>query len=410
MFQESSTLSITLQKRSDLDAVLNELNTLNVYIEYEQAVPENILVPGLAGFGAWVPQAQTIRPVHRLSSDPRQLSSSSSPLIARPSSRGQYPTNSEGYLQAASLYRPPSQPTGQTQGVPTGQRPWSPAFVPLRPATTLGVPGILGEGIYKVSKIGSVSSNRPRVRRTSTISEHQPAKFYTVSKHFDKTLSRADILHSSRAHYLGRGLSSSLQTGNPAEHLSRSPSHDAAGVGRNEPTAERLPRIPSTILEGVPVNIQRQLRIRRLRTVNDALSSSQSAGIGNEEKPPSLSRVDEEGAGFAFSQPELARRSIDDVSLFSSSPTLREILPRQEMEDDWMLQVSQIQHQGLCEASKVWDEFMERSSLEAASAERSEDFLAVLSTYEDEFLRRWEGVVAATVGKMRTVQRGNSAS
>ena len=368
-----------------------------------------MLIPGPTGFGTWAPQGQTVGSIYRFSSDPRQLNSSSPPLIARPSSQGQYPTHSESYPYVASLYRPPSQPTGQPAGATTGQRPWSPAFVPSRPATALGVPGILGEGIYKVSKIGSVASNRPRVRRTSTISEQHGPRLYTVSKHFDKTLSRADILHSSRSRYLGRGLSSNLQTGDSAEHLSRSPSLDAGGAGPGEPGARGPTRIPSTFLEGVPVNLQQQPRLRRLRTIDDVLSSSPSAGADKMERWSLLSSVEEEKVGFAFSQPEAARGSIDNVSFFSSSPTLLEMPTRHEMEDGWLLQVSQIQHQGLCEASRIWDEFTETVALEAAAVERSEDLSSVLSKYEGEFARRWEGIVAVTAGKMREVQRGDSA-
>jgi hypothetical protein len=77
------------------------------------------------------------------------------------------------------------------------------------------------------------------------------------------------------------------------------------------------------------------------------------------------------------------------------------------MEDDWLLHVSRIQHEGLCEASRVWDEFWDKASTEAASAKSAEDLPNVLSKYEGEFKRHWEGVVAATAQKMRDVRAGH---
>ena len=357
--------------------------------------------------GTWAPQSQAGLSMYRPFSNPRHLTSSSPPLTARPSSQVQYLAYPDRYPHAVNLYRPPSQPPGQPTGLlPTNHRPWSPAFVPSRPATTIGVPGIMGEGIYKVSKIGSTSSSRPRVRRTST-SEHQGARLYTVSKHFDKTLSRADILHSSRARHPERGLFSGEIVGNSTEYLSRSPGFGAPGV---DPAMQPPMRTPSA-LEGVRANTQHQPGLRRLRTIDDRLgsSSSPSAEFAEKEHRSLLSGVEAGQPEFRFSQTGSARGLVDHVSPFSSSPTLLKMPTNPEMEEGWLVQVSHIQHQGLCQASQVWDDLMEKAGLEVALAEGSEDVSEVLSKFEHEFAQRWGEVVATTAGKMREVRRGGFA-
>ncbi len=396
-----------MQKTSDFETILRELEALNISIEYGQAGQDDIPAPGLTAFGTWAPQSHAGLSAYRSPGNPRQLTSSSPPVIARQGSQVQYLAYPDDYPHAVNLHRPPSQPPGRPDGLlPTNHRPWSPAFVPSRPATTIGVPGIMGEGIYKVSKIGSTSSSRPRVRRTST-SEHQGPRLYTVSKHFDKTLSRTDILNASRARHPERGLSSGEIVGNTREFLSRSPSVGASGVD----LAMQPPMRTPSSLEGVRANIQHHSGLRRLQTVDGGLgsSSSPSAEVAEKEHRSLLSRAEAGQPGFPFSQTGSARGPVDDMSPFSSSPTLLKMPTNPEMEDNWLMQVSHIQHQGLCEASKVWDDLMEKASLEVASAESSEDISKVLSKFEHEFAQRWGDVVASTVGKMREVRRGGFA-
>ncbi|KAK4105239.1 hypothetical protein N658DRAFT_393339, partial [Parathielavia hyrcaniae] len=364
---------------------------------------------GPTSLSSWPPVGPTASPVYRPSSSLRQLNSSSPPLTLVSTSQGTYPAYLESQSSRVPPQRPPSQPIEPSTPLHQGQRPWSPAFVPSRPASTLGIPGILGEGIYKVSKVGSASSARPRVRRTSSVLEPQGPRLYTVSKHFDKTLSRADVLHPSRTRYIARGLPSTLQASSPIGYLSRSPSQSAAGAeshsqpGAEHPVLHDSSR-PSSALEGVPVNLQHHSGLRRLRTIGGPTDPSLSSGLDDREYRSYLSTVAEDKAAYVFSQPSPASRavgSVDDVSLFSSSPTLLERPTRQEMDDEWLLHVSHTQNVGLCEASRVWDEFWERASGEAASAQNAEDLSSALSKYESEFMRRWEGVVAATAQKMR---------
>ncbi len=395
--QASSTLSITLQQASDLDRILHELGTLNLSIEQEEVGQEDTSYLGPTASGSWAPQSQSGFAVYRPSSNPRQVNNASPPLVTRPGSQAMYPAFPEGHTHTAGHYRPPSQPLGQPPDLSVGPRPWSPALVPSRPATAIGVPGIMGEGIYKVSKIGSTTSNRPRVRRTSSISEHQRPMLYTVSKHFDKTLGRADILHSSRARYLGQGRSSGLAVGNFADYPFKPP---GLGLGSTKQ--------PPMALDGVQGSTQHQTQLRRLRTVDDGLGLSPSARFDDTEHRSLLTTLEEDRAKVAFSQPGPTRGPIDDVALFSSSPTLLGLPTKQELVDEWLVEISHIQHQGLCEATRVWEDLMGRAAVDVASAKSSGDVSDVLSKFEQEFVRRWEGVVATTAGKMRQVRPGGS--
>lgn len=402
-----ATLSINLQNASDFGTILQELSTLGILVtEDEQGSQDHgsLLRPTI--FRSWAPPGQTLQPTYRPSGNLGSFETASPRSATGPTSQVQYPSYPETHLHA-SLQRPPSQPLGPPTELQADQRPWSPAFVPSRPATTLGVPGILGEGIYKLSKVGSASSGRPRVRRTTTPLEHQGHGLYTVSRHFDKTLSRADILQATRGRYLGRGLSASFpgelsfqEDGSPSPGDSR---RGDQGVPGQAEQVLQYPSRMSSALGRVPINTQHQPRFRRLRTTDHALDPRSSPNFKGNEENSLLYNVTEDKATHGFSQPELASKAADDAFLFSSSPTLFERPTEDEMRDGWLIRGSQIQHQGLCEATKIWNEFMDRASKEVAVAEPSRDLSDVLSKFEDEFMRRWEGVVAATAQNMRHV-------
>lgn len=167
----------------------------------------------------------------------------------------------------------------------------------------MGVPGVLGEGIYKVSRIGSASSGRPRIRRTSTILEHQGPRLYTVSKHFDKALSRRDIAPASTDHYLRRKLSSSLQSDDTTLNVAMPSNFNPNRVAKHHnPGREDRPltRMPS-VLEGVPDNTQYPVGMGRLRTIDDASSQELSAGFDDTRYQSFLFGVGQGQAESGFS-------------------------------------------------------------------------------------------------------------
>ncbi|KAL2133468.1 hypothetical protein VTI74DRAFT_2310 [Chaetomium olivicolor] len=393
--KETSSLCVTFPKTSDIDTVLQELNALGIIIQDEQANQDHHCF--LSEYSApehWKPLEQAAFQIPWPPSSSMLLNGSCSALAAPPSSQGHHLPYPESQTHRTILQRPPSQPLGQPPGLPAVHRPWSPAFVPSRPATTLGVPGILGEGIYKVSKIGSAFSSRQRVRRTATMLDPQGPKFYTASKHFDRTLN----LLPSRAPDVRRV--SSTPRPNLPSYLTPPPSVNSGDQ------AMRPPSRTSSALGGLPVNIQYRVPLQRLRTGDRASERTLTPGPEEKENQFCLSSVAEEELGF-YSQTEMTSRSpgmTDYDFLLSSGQTLVEPPAKQEMDDDWLMGVSQIQHQGLCEASRVWDEFMGKGAAEVASVEDAKDLSDALSKFEGNFTKRWEEAVAATARKMSEVR------
>jgi hypothetical protein len=145
--------------------------------------------------------------------------------------------------------------------------------------------------------------------------------------------------------------------------------------------------------------------------MDDASNPELSAGFDGRSNQPFAFTTAEGQMESAYSQPELTSRATwpsDDASITSSSQTLLELPNRHDMEDDWLLRISQIQHEGLCEASMVWDDLMGRASVDTASMDRPVAVSDVLAIYEGEFARRWDAVLGATGKKMREARVGGS--
>ncbi|KAL2259954.1 hypothetical protein VTK26DRAFT_6191 [Humicola hyalothermophila] len=406
-----ATLKVVLQKESDLETVLGELDALNVSIEYDPAGHRS-LVPGTTSrLRRGTDQASS--PSYSFNT-PRHLNSSSPLLAVVPGAQAQSAIYPEPFSPGIVPCRPPSQPVGRPASLAATQRHWSPEFVPSRPATAIGVPGILGEGIYKVSRISALSSGRPRQRRTPTILKHQGPRLYTVSKHFDKTLSRGDIVQASTGRYLARRASLGL---------ARAPTHDPNRTDIHATSdqigATAVQSQPGTlsVLHAVPTSTRYLLKPRRLHTINDTPSSELSPGFDESGYQIARTGPAEGATGPPFSQPAPYRSEgfVDDVSITSSSQTLVGLPTQLEMADDWLLRISQIQHEGLCEASMIWDEFAKRAADEIKSTERSGPGLGsgavpeILAEYETEFARRWDAVLAVTAQKMRDARAGGFA-
>jgi len=88
----------------------------------------------------------------------------------------------------------PSQLSRQIISPPISWPSRSPVHQAPRPATSTGIPGIFGEGLYKISRVSSAPGARPKSRRPPRLPEPPSPMFYTVSRHFDKTLERSDLV------------------------------------------------------------------------------------------------------------------------------------------------------------------------------------------------------------------------
>lgn len=404
-------MRIKLRNTPDFDAVLSELKALDVDIGYEQDGQSGMLETSHPLYEHSVTQDAIAWPGLSPSAGLQQSSSSNTSLVTFSGAQGRHAQSSTSQSFVTAPYRPSSQPTGPYFGLETAQRPWSPGSVPSRPATTIGIPGILGEGIYKVSKLGSVSSTRPRVRRTPTILESHGPRLYTVSKHFDKTLSRGDI-------YFGRQSSAGWNTDSGLSKPLRLDSSRAAKTyNTGQPDVDHLPRqtAPPYAVDGVPEEAGELERLRQAHTFDDTSGlggSTASASTTNIEENNHLPPVTftggrtESGSWQSEAMPNTLG-FIHDAYSTGSHPVSVEDPAKQALRDDWILQIFQIQHEGLCEVSRIWDYFTEKGAVETASVENSEQVSNVLSKYEEEFGRLWDAIVSSTVGKMKGVQVGS---
>lgn len=162
-------------------------------------------------------------------------------------------------------------------------------------------------------------------------------------------------------------------------------------------------------LERVPGTPQYPVSLNGLRTIVDVPTPDLPAEFDAKGYPPFSYSPAHGQIESAVSQPTTTSRVAwpsDDASITSSSQTLLELPNRQEMEDDWLLRISQVQHEGLCEASLMWDDLMDRASVDMASVDGSGAVSEVLAKYEGEFARRWDAVLSATAQKMREARVG----
>ncbi|KAH6618117.1 hypothetical protein B0J18DRAFT_271825 [Chaetomium sp. MPI-SDFR-AT-0129] len=242
-------------------------------------------------------------------------------------------------------------------------------------------------------------------RNTQSVEQPEP-KPYTVSRHFDKTLNRADTALTARGRHLRRGLSftsdvePTLSSATPSGL--RVPESEGWSMSRQMEQSRQPMNNMSNTLGGMSLDTRRQSGLRRLRTIDSGLASNLPPDFSSQEQHSLLSSVPERGV-HGFSQPLPG----SDTFLFSSSPTLLGRPGRGELALEELLLVSQIQHQGLCEASKIWADFMDMVGEELAPVETMEDFLGVLSKFEDEFGRHWDDIVVATTQRMGEVYGGS---
>jgi hypothetical protein len=96
--------------------------------------------------------------------------------------------------------------------------------------------------------------------------------------------------------------------------------------------------------------------------------------------------------------------SVGDYCDIDHGNDLLEVLDRQELGENWLLQLFQIQHEGLCEAGRIWDELLARGAADTASAKGPEELVRILSKFEGEFVKSWDAIVSTTARKMREVQ------
>ncbi|KAK3381384.1 hypothetical protein B0H63DRAFT_475544 [Podospora didyma] len=419
------TLTINFQSISDFDTVLRELRGLDLNIETPRSQYEIAPAASDAPLGLLVVPDRHASPIFRPISDPGYISHKKSQVAVQSSSQEQY---LDGNIPSRHLF------TGRSHGTPsiiTGRD--------LRSlASTPGIPSILGEGIYKVSRIGSSSDSRPRRRRSPAIPEFLSKSSYTVSPYFDKCLTKEDIISPLGADSSHEVAESIPEPGNPIDNLARprtrryrrtesfskAAAHDAANI-------LPLPITPDDIgADGAAVEYldsrsrQPQERVHDLGLgvvygKSSAANTQQVYARSTPESPPRTRRAfsnilrDRKDWQVPFSHKnEVPKAGYWDSSFANktsqtsvkSLQAIPEVKPENKVSDAWIFQVADINHAALCEATNIWDELIDKGLDETNLIEDLEEACKIWIKYADEFTRRLETLEASTLRKMRDAQ------
>ncbi|KAK0739177.1 hypothetical protein B0T21DRAFT_382273 [Apiosordaria backusii] len=374
-----SILRATLKVASDFESVLSELSSLGIMIEYyqEESAPSQVYQAHSWSQPHSQPQSGYFHPTPNTIPGPMPTNIPSHPYSSSPS----YPvppnppyqySNTFGVSDQSAYQRAASQPVGYPGGYQS-QGQWPPPAVPSPAATTIGIPGVLGAGIYKVSKLAS-SRSRPR-RSQASRGLHDPGG-------------------ADRGKYLESNSSTTqLSSGKTSSQDSPlNPSHSGSGQRRG---------------------------LQRVQTIcgDSQETKSQASTLAPDSYDPSspsfggLRLPEEEEAGDAPSQ-----QTTISTMVSSQPTTTTAMVPYKPRKQDHVtpadgkinlaavLRISQIQHEGLTEATRVWDDMMEKGRIAISSLEDPEEAFRVLTGYQDEFTKRWDRVVASTVREMREVE------
>ncbi|KAK4180102.1 hypothetical protein QBC36DRAFT_358315 [Triangularia setosa] len=399
-----STLRATLNVASDFESVIKELGDLGIHIEYHQEElrsdqvyswsqsqsqqqsgyyhPTPSAIPG--SMPTSIP-SHPYSPPYPATPNPPHPYSSSPPFPATASPAYQY-SNTIGLLNQSTYQRSASQPAGYPGGYQS-QTQWPPPVIPSPAETTIGIPGVLGAGIYKVSKLGSSSSSRSRSRKSQT--------------------SRG--LHDSGGADRGKYLENSPLT-----------TQSSSSKRSSQDSPLNLAQSGSSQRRGLQ-------RVQTVYSDSQETMSQASTLVPDSYDPSSrpfggLRIPEEEETGDVPSQQTTittaaSRERATTTTMTASQPsTSTEMVPykppqqnnvaqaHRKINTDALLHISQIQQEGLFDAARVWDDIMEKGRNAIVGVKGPEEAFRVLSGYREEFTKRWDRVVASTVREMKEVE------
>jgi len=401
-------LRVKFQEASDLNTVVAELRALRINI----ASPDlNGITIRSASSGFVALQSQPSPPL-LLGSSSQEYHSSSPPLIVSQGAQGQqisYTSATSQQLLPTHLFR---QRSNRQSSYPPTWSSISPVNQVARPATTIGIPTTLGEGLYRVSKVVSAPGHRTWQRRSSRLSEGHRPGVYTFSKHFNRTLDGSDIAKLTRqmlrqdedSHDMSSQESSAdQQVANATplgEEYSLSNTDYRTAVGIHGP-----PTMQQSIPEYPPhTSVQSTPRHETKRT--ESQNSVRSEHIFQE-----LSRT---RSGYPQPAP-----GVLDSSTPAQGPTNSKLVhtqwrpasTRHEIAitaPDHLQQVFQSCHEGLFKATRIWDDLMEKGRKETESVDDDTDALEIYMRYAEILAMRLDNLAGVTVRKMREARGGGA--
>ncbi|KAK0668000.1 hypothetical protein QBC41DRAFT_253049, partial [Cercophora samala] len=396
-----SMLRVTLKVASDFESVTRELRDLGIHIECHQeelqqdqgsswsqpyTQPQNAYYHPTPN-AVSPPLPHSIQPYgsqHTATPYHSQSYSSSPPYPVISNPPYHYPNPTPDQL---AYQRSASQPVGYPGGYQS-QGQWLPPVIPSPAATTIGIPGVLGAGIYKVSKLGSSSSSRTRSRKGQT----------SRGGHDSGTAGPGKILDHS--HSISQSPNSGLS------------SPDSA---LDSPCSISVPRRLLQQVQTMLSELESQETMSQASTLVPDHDDPSCRPFGGLRIPE-----EEEDEGVSSQQatitPVTSTRPTTSTAMLPTQPnTSTEMVPYQPPQQNrnssdqgktsmqTVLRLSRAQQEGLVDAARVWEDMMEKGRNAIAGVDDDEEAFRVLSGFQEEFTRRWTRVVASTVREMRDV-------
>lgn len=345
-------------------------------------------------------------------SSSQEYHSSSPPLLVSQGAQGQqisYTSAANHQLLPAHLFR---QRSSQNSSYPPTWSSISPVNQVVRPATTIGIPTTLGEGLYRVSKVVSAPGHRTWQRRSSRLAEgHRPGA-YTFSKHFDRTLDGSDIAKLTR-HILRQDEESHEMLSQESSADQQVPNTSPLGDGHSLPNIDYQMAVglhdPSITQQNIPEDphhTPRQSTPRHEPRRTESQNSIRGEYISRE-----LSRA-HPGSPQPSSGLSAASTPVHGPAHTKGALTpWRPASTRQAIgipAPDHLQQFVHSYHEGLCEATSIWDGLMERGRREADSVEDETEAFKIYTRYAETFATRLDDLAGITVRKMREARGGHT--
>ena len=270
---------------------------------------------------------------------------------------------------------------------------------------------MLGEGLYKVSRVTSALGLPTRVRRSARLSDFQGPRLYTVSKYFDATLDRSGAVRSLNRHLLGHGGGSDMPTDGAAapwdQNSTMKPS-DAFIIkktGDEEHSGDysqsRSISQPHTFGAGTSqsASISRQSSSsQKLDAASQQRASLyQGIAVGLDREPQCTTNYrpasahPQEGIATAIGKP-VGKQSRPQAPLHIDGSRIT---------DETLSLAFGYGHEGLLEATKLWEDLMEKGRKEAELVESLEDAHKIWLYHGEVWARQLNDITSMVARKMR---------
>ncbi|KAK3350129.1 hypothetical protein B0T25DRAFT_260233 [Lasiosphaeria hispida] len=416
-------------------AVCADLRALNITMDNGLRSHDAGFAPG-QGRASFPMAPPSNKFIARSLSNPRNFYSNSPPPGLSSTPQNMYTSNAANFPHQMVPERPLSQPM-DSPGNSISRRPsWSPGLQPPRPATAIGIPGVLGEGIYKLSRIGSTTRKR-RVNKSWRIPSLGSPGFYTVPKHFDRTLGKEDIVMSLGSPLFRDDGPPRPRSQNAIPSLTRDDSRPSeeyeylrsdydpirGQAGELLGPSMRNASMLETASQPTGQKTETPGHVQPTRVSDGLLSSEPSSQHSTDTswgsrtshlhpRPTFFDGVAGKHHRVASSQQRVAASTTSQScgNTFATQPG--QILPQNydtSGMDDALLRVVEINQEGLSKATKLWNDLMERGQKATEAIESSDEAYNIFLKYGEEWAKKLDDIAASTAQKMRKARHRKEA-